>query len=89
MIFFPILKKKSQSSKKNFFFEDWDFHSVNTHTSHMVMLSFNLMAIECVIAIFFLLTKNDINVHYNTFPKLGVYHATFLNLKGPKVPSQN
>ena len=49
----------------------------------------NLMAIVCVIANLFLLTKNDIFVHYNTFPNLGVYHATFPNLKGPRAPSPN
>ena len=55
----------------------------------MVKFSFDLIAIVCVIANLFLLTKNDIIVHYNKFPNLGVYHATFLNLKGPKPPSQN
>ena len=39
-------------------------------------------------AIFFLLTKHDINVHYNKFPYLEVYQATFPNLKGPRAPSQ-
>ena len=34
-----------------------------------------------------LLTKIDIIVHYNTFPNLGVYHANFPNLKGPRAPS--
>ena len=44
--FFPNFEKKSQSSKKNVF-EDWDFHSVNTHIhkSYMVhgdiLLQFN------------------------------------------------
>ena len=47
--FFAILKKKSKSSKK-FFFEDWDFHSFNTHTSYMVTFFFNLMAI-CMIVV--------------------------------------
>ena len=38
-----------------------------------------------------ILTKNDIIVHcnyYNKFPNLGVYSATFPNLKGPRAPSQ-
>ena len=56
----------------------------------MVTFSFNLMETACVVAEFvFLLTKNDIIVHYNKFPNLGVYHATFPNLKGPRAPSRN
>ena len=55
----------------------------HTHTSCMGMFSFNLMAIVCVIAIF-LLTKNDIIVHYIKFPNLGIYHNNFPNLKGPR-----
>ena len=35
------------------------------------------------------MTKNDIIVHCNKFPNVGVYHANFPNLKGPRVPSQN
>ena len=91
VFFFPNFERKYQSSKKKkfFFFEDWDFHSVNTHTSYMVTFSFNLMAIVCVIANFFLFTKNDIIVHFNKFPNLGVYQATFSNLKGPRAPSKN
>ena len=75
-----------------FFFEDWDFHSVTTHTSYIITwwqsttiasyFSFNLMAKVCEIAIFFLLIKNDIIVYYDKFPSLGVYHANFPNLKG-------
>ena len=85
MIFFPILKK---NPNLHFFcFEDWDFHSINTHTSYLVTFSFNLMETACVVAEFvFLLTKNEIIVHYNKFPNLGVYHATFPNLKGPRGP---
>ena len=49
----------------------------------MVMFSFILMAIVCVIADFFLLTKNDIIVHYNKLPNFRVYHATFPKLKSP------
>ena len=49
---------------------------------------FNLMAIECVIAIF-IEKKNDIIVHYNKFPNLGVYHADFPNLKDPRAASRN
>ena len=55
--YFPILKKIPIFKKKNFFFEDLDFHSVTTHTSYMVTpyyhciyFSFNLMAKVCVIA---------------------------------------
>ena len=33
--------------------------------------------------------QNDTIVHYNKFPNLGVYHANFHNLKGPRAPSQN
>ena len=55
----------------------------------MVTFSFNLMAIVCVIANLLLLTKNDIILHYKKFPNLGVCHANFPNLKGPRVPSQN
>ena len=79
---FPILKKKIQP---NFFFEDWDFHSFSTHTSYMVTF-FNLMAIVCVIANLFFYWPI---VHYNKFPNLGVFHATFPNLKGPRATSQN
>ena len=43
----------------------------------------------CVIANLLLLTKNDIIVHYDRFLNLGVYHANFPNLKGPRLPSQN
>ena len=42
------------------------------------------MALVCVIVDLFLLTKKDIIMHYNKFPNLGVYRATFPNLKGPK-----
>ena len=87
--FFPILKTKSQSSKKKIFFfflVEWDFHSVNT--SFMVTFSFNLKAI-CVMARFFLSTKTEIIMHYNKFPNLGVCQANFPNLKGPSTPSQN
>ena len=47
------------------------------------------MAKVYVIANLFLLTKNDIIVHYNKFPNLGFYHTNFFNLKGPRAPSQN
>ena len=41
----------------------------------------------CVISkLFFLLTKNDIIVHYNKIPNLGIYHANYPNLKDPKGP---
>ena len=52
-------------------------------------LSFNLKAIVCLIDHLFLLTKNDIIVHYNKFSNLGVYRATFPDLKGPRAPPQN
>ena len=47
------------------------------------------MAIVCVIADLFYIDKKDIILHYNKFPNLGVCHANFPNLKGPRVPSQN
>ena len=75
---FPNFANKIFKKKKNF--EDRDFHSINTHTSYMVTFSFNLMAIVCVIANLFLYTKNDIIVHYNKFPNLGVCRASFPNL---------
>ena len=53
----------------------------------MVKYSFNLKAIVCCVQ--FLLTRNDVIVHYNKFPNLGVYHVTFPNLKGPFAPSKN
>ena len=72
--FFPNFEgEKSQSSKNIFFLffvEDLGFHSVNTHTSHMVMFSFKLMAIVYLANLFFLLTKNDIIVHYNKIPNI-------------------
>ena len=54
--FFPNFEKKIPIF--NFFFvEDWDFLSVNTHTSYMVKFSFNLMAIVCVIANLFFIDQ--------------------------------
>ena len=63
--FFPNFDKKKQSSKKIFFFGRMGFSfNQHTHTSYMVIFSFNLMAIVCLIAnLFFLLTKNDIIMH--------------------------
>ena len=89
--FFPILKKISIFKKKKFFFLkiEISFQSTHTQASYMVTFSFNLMAIVYVIANLFLLTKNGIIVHYNTFPNLGVCHANFPNLKGLRAPSQN
>ena len=85
MTFFQISKKNPNLQKKYFVVvEDWDFHSVNTHTRYMVMFSFNLMAILCVIVYCFLLTKIDIIMHYNKFPNLGVCRASFPNLKGSR-----
>ena len=55
----------------------------------MVTFSFNLMATVCVIAYYYFIDQNDIIVHYNIFPNVGVYHTTFPNLKGPKAPSRN
>ena len=77
MTFSPILKIKIPIFKKIiFFFEDWVYtESTHTQAMYMVTFSFNLMAIVCVILIanllFFLLTKNDIIVHYKKFPNLG------------------
>ena len=81
----------SQWNLGDFFpiFEDWDFISVNTQTNYMVMFSFNVMAIVCVIAYLFFIDHKLQIVHYNIFPNLGVYDATFPNLKGPRAPSQN
>ena len=86
-------KKNIPNFQKRFFFEDWDFHSVNTHTSYMVRF-FNLIAIVCVRVManwLLLLTKNDIIEHYidNKFSNLGVHHATFPNLKDTRAPSRN
>ena len=37
--FFPNFEKNpSLQKKKSFFFEDWDFHSVTTHTSNLLPL---------------------------------------------------
>ena len=51
--FSPNFKNNPNLQKKIycdfFFFEDWDFHSVNTHIHYMVTFSFTLMAIVCVI----------------------------------------
>ena len=65
--------------------------SFNQHTyiCYMVTFSFNLMATVCVIAHLFFIDQNDIIVHYSIFPNVGVYHATFPNLKGPRALSQN
>ena len=41
-----------------------------------------LMAIVCVIANLFLLTNNDIFVHYNKFPNLWACSANFPNPNG-------
>ena len=56
--FFPNFEKKNpnlQKKKKLYFFEDWDFHALNTHTSYKddVLFQFN-GNIVCVITIFFL-----------------------------------
>ena len=59
--FFPNFGKKIQSSQIFFFFEDWDFHSVNTHKSYMLTFSFNLMAIVCVIANLFFIDQKWLN----------------------------
>ena len=72
--FFPNFEEKKNNPQIFFFFfffEEWDLHSVNTHTSYMVTFTFNLMAILCVIAklnLFFLLTKNDILCTTTNFP---------------------
>ena len=59
-VFFPILKKNPYLL---FFFIF--FLKIGIF---MVTFSFNLIAIVCVIANLFLLTKNDIIVHYYKFP---------------------
>ena len=63
--FFPILKTKSQSSKKKFFFLKIGIFIQSTHRRYMVTFSFNLMAIECIVN--FLLINNDIIVHFKKF----------------------
>ena len=93
--FFPNFENNS-NLQKTFFFFFFFFRFIfshNTHTSYMVTsyFYFNLMAkvLGVITNLFFLLTKNDIIVHYNKFPNLGVYDANFPNLKGPGAPSQN
>ena len=59
--FFPISQKKSQSSKKkNFFFSflKIGIFIQSTSTLYMVMFSFNLMSIVCVIANLFFIDQN-------------------------------
>ena len=104
---FPNFEKKIPlfKKKKRFFF-CFVFLMIGIfiqppHTCNLLTIasyfSFNfLMAKVCVIAnCFFLLTKNDIIVHYNKFPNFGVYRATFPNLKGtlkgplPKIAKKN
>ena len=76
--FFPNFEKNPNlpKKKKNFFF--FFFFLKNeiflqlTHTIYMVTLSLNLMAIVCVKANLFLLSKNHIIVHYNKFPNKGL-----------------
>ena len=85
MTFFQLWKKpQTFKEKKYFFFEDWDFHK-STHTATTWWHS----PIVCVIANLFLLTKNDMFVHHNKCPNLGVCHTNFPNLKGPRAPYQN
>ena len=48
-----------------------------------------MVKVSVIANLFFLLTKNDIIVHYNKVSNLGVYRANFPNLKGPRAPSQN
>ena len=75
---FPIFEKNPNLQKSDFFWNLWFFYSVKIHkkVSYMVKFFFNLCN-RC-----FLLIKNDIIVRYNKFPNLGVYQATFPNLKG-------
>ena len=91
--FSPNIKKKSQFSIFFFFFfffEDWDFHSVTTHTSYyhciLFLLQFDSKSMWNRLFVF-LLTKNDINMYYEKIPNLGVYRANCPNVKalGPRL----
>ena len=88
--YFPNFEKKSQSLKKFFFFLKIGIFIQSTYTHKLhgdVLLQFNG---NSMCNSYFLLTKNDIIVHYNKFPNLGVYCANFFpNLKSPGAPSQN
>ena len=85
MAFLPNSEKKSQSSIFYILFLRLGFPF--THKLHGdVLLQFN--GNSMCNSYFFLLTKNDIIVHYNKFPNLGVCHANFPNLKGPKALSK-
>ena len=66
--FFPNFEKKSKSSKKFFFSFEIGIFIQSTHTSYMVMISFNLMAIVCDIANLYFLNKNDRIVHETNSP---------------------
>ena len=60
-------------------------HDDNLLPTHLIISpSIFWIAKVCVIADFFYLF-----VHCTKFPNLGVYHANFPNLKGPRAPSQN
>ena len=87
--FFPILKKNPNLQKEFFLKIGIFIQSTNTHMLHgdiLLQLNDNSM---CNSLFVFLLTKNDIIVHYYKSPNLGGSHANFLNLKGPRAPSQN
>ena len=90
MTFFPILKKIQILKKKTVFFFGRLGFSISLHKQHgEVRLQLNGNSVcNSYFFYFFLLTKNDIIVHYSNFPNLGAYLATFLNLKGPRAPSQ-
>ena len=61
MTFSPILKKNPNLKKKiSFFFEDWDIHSVATHTSYM--MTHLISAIVYVIANLFLIDQKFPNL---------------------------
>ena len=95
--FFPNIEKKSQSSKKIFFLKIGIFiQSTHTHKLHgddqlpLHLISPSIWRqkhVKSLICIFI-----DQKWHKCVlwkFPNLGVYHASYTNVKGPRAPSQN
>ena len=64
--------------------EDCFLFSQHTHGLHGDVLL--VMAIKLSNSLLVYIDQNDIIVHYNAYPNLGVYRATFPNLKGPSAP---
>ena len=97
LLFFPNSEKKSQSSKKPTFFYFWRWGFSFSHHKHKLhddnlqlhlISPSNFLWQKYVLICWGFFTKNEIIVHCNKFPNLGVYPATFPNLKGPRAPSQ-